>query len=237
MLQRAINDYFSSVWASKSKIWKDKLGGVYIFNLGVWPLGLFASHWDEMGIDIFRYLFFLIPLYSCMPAVRVVEKGFPKVMQLCPMNKTEKMKYMYWSIVVQIITPLLIGFVSISIAMLLCDGGWNVQVMLTSIMCIASIGIGKNAFPSNTSCVAKIYKYREIVVIVLLIVISIVNITPHALNFVDNCVGIWIYVCAIMFGIMILLDIWAIRKMIPREVERCVVYAQKNGEMERTVNA
>lgn len=236
MLQRAINDYFSSVWASKSKIWKDKLGGVYIFNLGVWPIWC-NSLWGESDTDIVRYVFFLIALYSCIPVVRVVEKGLPKVMQLCPMSKTEKMKYMYWSIVVQVIVPLLIGFVSISIAMLLCDGVWNVQVMLTSIMCIVSIGIGKNAFPSNTSCVAKIYKYREIAAIVLLIAISIINITPHALNFVDNCVGIWIYVCAIAFGIMILLDIWAIRKMIPREVERCVVYAQKNGEMERTVNA
>lgn len=236
MLQRAINDYFSSIWASKSKIWKDKLGGVYIFNLGVWPIWC-NSLWVESDTDIVRYVFFLIALYSCMPVVRVVEKGLPKVMQLCPMSKTEKMKYMYWSIVVQIIVPLLIGFVSISIAMLLCDGGWNVQVMLTSIMCIVSIGIGKNAFPSYASCVAKKYKYREIAVIVLLIVIANINITPYALNFVDNCVGIWIYVCAIMFGTMILLDIWAIRKMIPREVERCVVYAQKNGEMERTVNA
>lgn len=236
MLQRAINDYFLAVWASKSKIWKDKLGVIYIFNLGVWPMWS-NSLWVESDTDIFRYVFFLIALYSCMPVVRVVEKGLPKVMQLCPMNKTEKMKYMYWSIVVQIIAPLLIGFVSISIAMLLCDGGWNVQVMLTSIMCIASIGIGKNAFPSYASNIAKVYKYREVAVIVVLIIVAIVNIIPYACGFVDACVGMWKWMYVISFFLMIVLDIWAIRKMIPREVERCVVYAQKNEGMERTVNA
>ena len=230
MLQRAINDYVSSAWVSKSKIWKNKVGVVYIFMLGVWPFGLFASYWCEMGIDVYRYLFFLIPLYACMPVVRVVEKGLPKVLQLCPMNKAEKIKYMKCAIMVQIIAPIMIGLVSISIAMLLCDDRWNLQIMLASSMCIASIGIGKNAFPSNASNSAKIYKYREVAVAVVLIIIAIKNMIPFACGLVDSYIGIrkWRYV--ISFLLMLGLDIWAIRKMIPREVERCVVYAQENGK-------